>query len=264
MIRYIFLTILMTSLSIMSPVSAQDDSCDTQQLSEAISEQVDNIEEGAYTDVEDAAEEINTLLTTYLDDCVDSDSVTTVNNEDVLFTVSVNQNVNIRSCSSTSCQSVGTARTRQDYDVVGEDNDWYEIVLDDGSTGFIASWLTVRAPDEVIDIYESHIDRTLNCGMTAVVSRSTSDNLDFAISGEAMDEVTVDIYRPNRTEPEPVYRQLDKTFIDTGDSYIHQIYSSSNWALGTYRLRLVRDNNSRIYEFELEEEGETTIFVYCE
>ncbi len=53
--------------------------------------------------------------------------------------------VNIRSCSSTSCQVVRTADPGDPVRVIRTVDDWHEIRLPDGSTGYIAAWLTSRS-----------------------------------------------------------------------------------------------------------------------
>lgn len=185
-----------------------------------------------------------------------------------LFSVIPTGNVNVRECGSTSCTILGTSVSGQVYDVFAvtesSDGDWYEIELDSGSRGYIASWLTTRGPDTMIDIYDGYWDTFLHCSVNSRVSRARSNNIDFAIWGEALNEVIVDILRPNRTEPEPVYRQYDKTFLDSEDLYIHQTYLSSYWPAGIYQLRLQRDGRTRVFGFNLEQAGETTIYVYCE
>ena len=49
---------------------------------------------------------------------------------------------NIRKAPSTNSEIITTLSSTQEVVVISEDNDWYEIKLNDGSSGFVASWLT--------------------------------------------------------------------------------------------------------------------------
>jgi hypothetical protein len=248
------------------PASAQSEiDCDPAALSDALIAYAEDIANASDDEIVDIASEVDTLLANYLEACpANEDEPRITSPTDALFTIQATGNVNVRSCNETTCDILTTTTTGQVFSVVGEDGDWYEIDLGDGQTGFIASWLTTRGPDEIIDIYEGYLDLDLACIVQANVSRSTSNGLDFAISGEALNEVTADIYRPNASSAEPVWRQFDKTFIDTGDPYIHQVYSSSYWPTGSYQLHLERNGEQRIYGFDLTQTGETTIYVLCE
>ncbi|MEQ8673616.1 MAG: SH3 domain-containing protein [Aggregatilineales bacterium] len=270
MIKGVMVSLLFVGLSLMYyPALGQTNSdCDSETLGTALSDIAEEISSASYAEISDLAEEINLTVSAYLENCDDSqvaeNSTSTANSGEVLFTIQASGNVNVRSCGETTCGIVTTTADGQIFSVVGQDDDWYEIDLGDGETGFIASWLTTPGPDQFIDIYEGHVDLDIECLVQGVISRSSSNSLDFAITGEGRSEIVVDIYRANATNPEPVWRQFDKTFIDTGDPYVHQVYRSSYWPIGTYQLHLERNGEQRIYAFEITETGETTIFVLCE
>ena len=57
------------------------------------------------------------------------------------YYVTADPYANIRSCASTSCAIVTTAQNGEALSVVDDSGDWYELQLDDGQTGFIASFL---------------------------------------------------------------------------------------------------------------------------
>lgn len=80
-------------------------------------------------------------LTTPADDVV---SETAESQE--TFRISVNDVVNLRECAGTNCARIGLARPGNEYDVIGEDGDWYEISVEGGSA-FIAGWLTTPLVD---------------------------------------------------------------------------------------------------------------------
>jgi len=50
--------------------------------------------------------------------------------------------VHIRSGAGTNYAVISTAQSGNTYDLIETSGDWYHIMLDDGSTGWIASWLT--------------------------------------------------------------------------------------------------------------------------
>ncbi|EXJ22638.1 N-acetylmuramoyl-L-alanine amidase [Alkalibacterium sp. AK22] len=55
---------------------------------------------------------------------------------------------NIRSSPDANAPLVQTVSSVETYMVIGEENSWYEIELSDGSTAFVASWLTEPVTDE--------------------------------------------------------------------------------------------------------------------
>lgn len=118
--------------------------------------------------------------------------------------------------------------------------------------------------DDTIDIYEGYTSRAQTCFILADVSRSSTDSLSIILSGERQDDVIVDIFRPESIEHEPVQSQRVNTFVDTGNVYILQTYSSRAWALGTYRLRIELGLITRTFDFELTQQGDTDIFVHCD
>ena len=254
-----FFSILVGTGTVLAQSSG---SCDTAALANNLTSYATRISSATYDEVVVIADEVNTLLAEYTNSCAVTDHAGAPATE--LFTVQATGNVNIRSCGETTCGVVSVATQGKVYSVIGESGDWYEIQLDDGQTGYIASWLTVRGPDAVIDIYTGYADAGLTCSVKAVVQRSTSHDVHFAISGAAMYDVTVDILRPNSTNPEPVWHQYSKTFIDTGEAYTDQVYRSSYWPAGNYQLSLSRGGETRVYAFELTGTGATIIYVFCE
>lgn len=246
-------------------VQGQSDKCDSGQLSGTVLDYAIDIALASYDEVQEIAEEINNSLNEYLANC-DQAQLNKGNsaNTTALFNVNAVGTVNIRSCAETTCGIVEVSSNGETFAVVEVVDDWYEILLADNSTGFIASWLTVRGPDKTINIYESHTDTELDCVILADVQRASSTDISIIISGNGMDEVVVDIFRPNNSTPEPVWRQLTKTFVDTGDVYYDQVYLSSYWPRGTYQLSLERYGIEKVFGFDLNQTGNTNIFVYCD
>lgn len=180
-----------------------------------------------------------------------------------LFNVVVNGNVNVRDCGSTSCKVVGQATNGQVLVVVGQADEWYEVEWGSGSA-FIAAWLTTRGPDSLVDLYEGYVDLQTGCIVVLRTRRGSAD-LSLAISGKKLDEVVVDVYRPGDSAPLRVNAQYDKTFIDTGEPYIHQsYYLTSWWPTGVYQIELTLAGKSSRIGFSIPESGDHTIFVMCD
>jgi hypothetical protein len=121
-------------------------------------------------------------------------------------------------------------------------------------------------PEDVtmIDTSETHFERDMGCALVFDISRGTAD-LRVLITGEARDDIFVDVYLPDEDEPLDVLGQIDKQFIDSEDLYIQQYYSSSSgWPLGIYRILLEFGGETRHLAFDMEREGEHNIYVYCE
>lgn len=182
---------------------------------------------------------------------------------EVLFTVVVSGNSNLRSCANTTCSLAGQATAGQILEVIGEEADWYEVKTDDGSA-FIASFLVTRGPDATIPVDEAYADSKTGCVIAFDIKRGNMD-MNIILAGDSRGEVTVDLYRPKESAPLKVEGQLDKTFIDTGDPYIHQYYRYNlGWPKGLYNLEISRGSLTSKLAWELETTGDYNIFVYCE
>lgn len=75
---------------------------------------------------------------------------------------------NIRYEPTTDAEILTTIRSAEEFDVLSEENDWFEIELTDGSRGFVASWVTetisaetVSAEEALPDTSASHYATTL-------------------------------------------------------------------------------------------------------
>lgn len=187
------------------------------------------------------------------------------------FNVVPTSNVNLRGCPATTCDLVGTATTSDVIEVLAietddQDREWYGFETEDGEIAYIAAWLTQRGPDirltqsEIEDVY---FDEKTNCAIALQLNRGRSD-MAFAITGDAYYDVFVDLYRPSDTSPLNVQGQYPKTFIDTGEPYIHQTYYAS-FPAGVYKIEVTGANGEiSVIEFEYENVGDAVIFVMCE
>ncbi|MBZ0300873.1 MAG: SH3 domain-containing protein, partial [Anaerolineae bacterium] len=195
--------------------------------------------------------------------CNRDETADEVSTEEDLFTVKVNGNINLRSCAGTDCEIVKTAQDGSLLTVIGQEGDWYKVRLDEGPA-YVASWLTVRGPDAIIAVGTPYVDAATGC--IVVFDRKRGDmDMALILSGDKQNDLYVDLYRPNETRPLRVEGQLDKTFMDTGDPYIHQYYSwSVGWPTGTYQLEIsVGDQTSRL-AWEMSERGDYNIYVMCD
>ncbi len=186
-----------------------------------------------------------------------------IDDRNPMFNVVVNGNVNLRSCASTDCAVVGQAANGQTLPVLAQEGDWYEVKWESG-TAFIASWLTSRGPDVHVDLTEGYYDVKTSCIVFLRKTRGDTD-LSLALYGDRKDDVWVDVYRVNDTVPLEVFGQYDKTFIDTGDPYIHQTYYWGTWwPSGTYRLELELGGESSVIGFDFENGAEHTMYIECD
>jgi len=184
------------------------------------------------------------------------------------FSVIVNGNVNLRECAGTHCAVVGTATNGSVLTVLaaeqGTDGEWYLVRRNDGSTAYIASWLTTRGPDAMISTDEAYTDLATMCIVAFDIKRGNTD-INVILAGDGRNQVIVDLFKPNQTTAVRVNAQYDKTFIDTGDPYIHQTYRwSEYWPTGVYQLEISRGGETTRLAWELERQGEYNIFVYCQ
>jgi uncharacterized protein YgiM (DUF1202 family) len=189
-----------------------------------------------------------------------SDTTTSVDK----FPIVVNGDVNLRACAGTDCDILSIAEDGSLLTVIGIDGDWYQVELEDGTTAFIAASLTTRGPDAIISVDDYYTDPVTRCDVAFDMKRGDM-NLNLILTGARQDEVVADLYRPNETRALRVEGQLDKTFIDTGDTYIHQYYNwNVSWPTGLYQLEIKLDDNVSKLAWELENTGDYNIFVICE
>lgn len=181
-----------------------------------------------------------------------------------LFKISVKSSINLRDCGGTDCELVGKAQPGEIYEVVAEDDDWYEIRFERG-TAFIAGWLTSRLPDSIVETGEPLHIFAASCVVVPDLSRSSSMDINVIITGDRTNDVQVDLYRPDNDKPLPVYRQLDKTFIDTGGSYILQTYHWNTWwPTGLYTVDVQLGRRLEKIAWNVTERADYNFFVSCD
>jgi hypothetical protein len=179
------------------------------------------------------------------------------------FNVTTTGNANLRSCAGTNCDLVGQIGAGQTLKVVGVEADWYE-VEHEGGTAFIASFLVTRAPDNIIPTDEPYVDARTGCVIAFDIKRGDA-NMTLILAGDNRGDVVADLFRPNESVALKVEGQLDKTFIDTGDPYIHQYYRFNiGWPVGIYGLEITLNDETSKIAFEVEERADYNVFVLCD
>ncbi|MAS33016.1 MAG: hypothetical protein CL610_03350 [Anaerolineaceae bacterium] len=190
-------------------------------------------------------------------------SATTESSTGDTFTVTVTGDINMRACPGTNCDVVQTAQNGSLLTVIGEQDEWYEVQLEEG-TAFIAAWLTTRGPDAIIPIDERYIDPRTGCLIVFDPRRGDMD-IRLLLSGDRQNDMLADLYRPNETRSLPVAGQNDYTFRDTGEPYIDQYYAwDVSWPLGMYQIEFSLDSKTTRLGWELDERGDYTIHIVCD
>ena len=145
-----------------------------------------------------------------------------------------------------------------------EEGEWFEIKYE-RSTAFIAGWLTTRMPDAVVVTGEAYFVEGADCVLVPDASRSSDMDITIIITGERKNDVRVDLYRPDNETPLRVEGQLDKTFIDTGSTYIHQYYRWNVWwPTGIYTIDVESGGSLTKIAWNVAERADYNVFVSCD
>jgi hypothetical protein len=178
------------------------------------------------------------------------------------FNIQVDGNVNLRECAGTSCSIVGQARDGEILAVLGEIDDWYEVIYE-GESAWIASWVTSPAPDAIIETDEPHLVDGTTCVIVPSLKRGDMD-INFILTGDRQDDIIADLYRPIDTNPLRVNSQLDKTFIDSGDTYVLQTYRwNVSFPTGLYMIELTFDDEIYRIGWNVAERADYNIYIQC-
>lgn len=79
--------------------------------------------------------------------------------------------------------------------------------------------------------------RKPGCTVGKTMDRAAEMSVDVIIHGSKRHHVTVDVIPPGRGKELSVQTQYHKTFIDTGEPYIHQVYAwDTEWESGQYTI----------------------------
>jgi hypothetical protein len=173
-------------------------------------------------------------------------------------------NANIRDCASTSCGIVTTVASGDRLTVLSSEDGWYEIETERGTQGFIADFLTEPTFSTIIETEEAYQLEELGCVLVVDMNRGDS-NVNYILTGNRSDDIFADLQRPSDSNPLRVDNQYDKTFIDTGDTYILQTYRwNVSFPTGIYRLDISLDGKTETIGWNMEERADYNIFVSCD
>lgn len=223
----------------------------------------------AYPD-EPLAKSSGTTLTTkeffenLVPDCeVEQDSTLPESDEpETSFNIQVDGNVNLRECAGTSCKIVGQATDGEILAVIGEEDDWYEVIHDDESA-WIASWVTTPAPDAIIETDEPHLVDGTTCIIVPSLKRGDMD-INLILTGDRQGDIIADLYRPTDVNPLRVDSQLDKTFIDSGETYVMQTYRwNVSFPTGLYMIELTFDGETYRIGWNVAERADYNVYIQC-
>lgn len=195
--------------------------------------------------------------------CIRSDT-SALTESPAVFKVTVKSAVNLRDCASTECEKVGATAAGDILEVLGQDGEWYQVRFD-GGVAWIAGWLTTRLPDAVIEGEQAFLFEDAGCIIAPRSKRSSDMDINIIITGDRMSDVRVDLYRPDTDKPLRVEGQLDKTFIDTGDTYIYQYYYWNVWwPTGIYHIEVDMDGQVAKIAWNVTERDDYSVFVSCD
>ena len=187
--------------------------------------------------------------------------------DEPLFRVIPNNNLNLRACATTECDRVGQVQAGTELPVYAVEGDWYQVQVD-GELVWVAGWLTTRAPDKLLETKEFYRDSNTGCDI--VIAREAGSTRDLAVlrSGAYRREVQVNVFLPDSGDALRVQGRFDDTFTDTGDPYILQYYSRSvNWPNGLYRIEVSLGRATSMFGWEWWEygvSGRHVVHIYCE
>ena len=183
--------------------------------------------------------------------------------DEPLFRVIPNNNLNLRACASTECDRVGQVPGGTELPVYAVEGDWYQVQVD-GELVWVAGWLTTRAPDKVLEPDEIYRDSNTGCEVL-LDGEGYDGDLNIVLSGDRWNDVEVKIFRPGASSPLRVSDRFNDVFEDTGDPFIWQYYSvNSPWRAGLYRLEITLDGRTSLLAWRLERAGDQVIYVFCD
>lgn len=224
---------VLVTLLLAAPAFAQDeDSC----YSDAIEELQALID--AETSLQDIAEEAESLAL----------QCGTVRSGDVLYTVSANSAVNLRSGSGTNHDVVGRATAGQAFEVFGEiEGDrytWLEIRFND-EDAYIAKSLTTRLPDVMLEENEEAVQLD---SIPCAVAHSTRRDSRTTVQVVEYDGQDAE-YDVRRLSDNAVMRLLRSDYdAQTDGTYFRYGWQSS----GSYVLTIKHDEGEESVGFDLD------------
>lgn len=104
----------------------------------------------------------------------------------------------------------------------------------------------------------------LGCFIVTTQTRGTFDVIGI-LQGEQRANIFLDITHQSRKSPYKVQGQINKTFSDTGEPYIHQYYLPSDLKAGDYILTIGYNNQAKSsQEVTIVDDAENLIYINCD
>lgn len=98
--------------------------------------------------------------------------------------VNSGNNINVRSCASTSCGILTSLAAGTVLNVLSTENNWHMIELADGSAGYVAAWLTTREDIAPVSRASQQTTQTGNCTVQGNnVNLRTGPGTNYGIAG---------------------------------------------------------------------------------
>lgn len=209
--------------------------------------------------------------------------VTVAAQDEPLFHVIPNNNLNLRACGSTDCAVVDQIQAGIRLPVYAVEGDWYQ-VRSKGRFLWLAGWLTTRVtvtptrtatrtprptqtppmPVKFLETEEVWYDSNTGCNI-GVTMRPGTRELAVALVGESRRETQVAVFLPGENAPLPTQGLFEDRIVATGVTYLIQHYSTViRWPTGLYRFRVSVGSATSVFEWEMKRASEFSFFeVYC-
>ena len=167
-------------------------------------------------------------------------------------------------CADRSRDSVQRVLRGEVLEVVGIQEDWYEVATDDG-TAFVFNFHVVPGPYDIIQPDEQFALRSgPKCVIVPVISGDEISYVSILRTGPALKDMTVDLYRPLDDTVLRVEKEVENTFTNDNQPYIIQRYHSSiKFPTGIYTIAITLDEATYRVGFNMKHEAANIVHVGC-
>ena len=167
-------------------------------------------------------------------------------------------------CADRNCEKLRRVVLGEVLEVLGIQEDWYEVATDDGSA-FVYNFHVVPGPYDIIQPDEQFVLRSgTECIIVPVTSGDEISHVSILSAGPALNDMTVDLYRPLDDTVLKVEEEVKKTFTDNNQPYIIQRYHwNVKFPTGIYTIAITLDEATFRVGFKMEQEAAHIVHVYC-
>ena len=171
---------------------------------------------------------------------------------------------NLFECADSSCEKLRRVLRGEVLEVVGIQEDWYEVATDDGSA-FVFNFHVVPGPYDIIQPDEQFVLRSgPECVIVPVTSGDAVSLVLILRTGPALYDMTVGLYRPLEDTVLRVEKEVENTFTNDNQTYIIQRYHSSiNFPTGIYTIAITLDQATYRVGFNMVQEAAYIVHVGC-